>query len=140
MHNVSINTRRIALVAQRHHLQLVVLYGSCAKGTERPESDIDLAVLGSVPLSFETLLSLYNEFSDVFPGKEVDVKSLHRAAPFFQYQVMKDGVLLYGDRHLFTRLKVYAIRMQQENVKLRRLRDTLLEKRQKHLSSLFIHA
>lgn len=140
MNKVSINTRRIALVAQRHHLQLVVLYGSCAKGTERPESDIDLAVLGSVPLSFEALLRLYNEFSYVFPGREIDVKSMRGATPFFQYQVMKDGILLYGNDHLFTRLKVYTIRMQQENVKLRNLRDVLLEKRQKHLASLFIHA
>ena len=140
MNNININTQRIALIAQRHHLQLVALYGSYAKGTERRESDIDIAALGLAPLSFETLLLLHNEFSDAFPGKEVDIQSLHRAAPFFQYQVMKDGVILFGDRHLFTRLKVYAIRMHQKNFKLRHLRDVLLAKRQKHLESLFIHA
>ncbi len=139
MNHMSINTQGIASVARRNHLRLVVLYGSYAKGTERPQSDIDLAVLASAPLSFETLINLHNEFSDAFPNKEVDVKSLHHAAPFFQYQVMKDGILLYGDRHLFTRLKVYAIRIQQENFKLRHIRNVLLEKRQKHLTSLFIH-
>ncbi len=140
MNNININTQRIASVARRHHLQLVVLYGSYARGTQRHESDIDIAALGATPLSFETLLSLHNEFSDAFPSKEVDIQSLHRAAPFFRYQVMKDGVLLFGDPHLFTRLKVYAIRAHQENFKLRHMRDVLLQRRQRHLESLFIHA
>jgi len=139
MNNTSINIHGIASIALRHHLQLLILYGSCAKGTERQGSDIDIAVFGLTPLSFETLLTLHDELSVIFPGKEVDIKSLHHATPFFQYQVMRDGILLYGDRHVFIRLKVYAIRMQQENFKLRHIRNVLLEKRQKHLTSLFIH-
>jgi predicted nucleotidyltransferase len=140
MNENAIVTQRIKSVAERHRLRLVVLYGSYAKGTATASSDIDIAVLGESLLSFEEMLSLQNEFSDLFPGREVDVKSLHRAVPFFRYHVMKDGKLLFGDRRLFTNFKVYAIRAHQENFKLRKLRDALIEKRQKHLASLFLHA
>lgn len=135
-----INTAHIARVSRRHGLRLAVLYGSYARGKEQARSDIDIAALGAAPLSFETMVILQNEFSDAFPGREVDVQSLHRASPFFRFHVMRDGVLLYGDAHLFNRFKVYAIRSHQENMTVRRLKNALIERRQKHLTSLFIHA
>ena len=137
MNITSIDTKQISSIAEQYHLQLVVLYGSYAKGTQRQGSDIDIAVLGFEPPSFKKMLALQNEFFDVCAETDVDVKSLHRVSPFFRYQVMKDGVLLFGDSHLFTRYKVYAIRARQENAKLEYLRDILLKKRQQHLDSLY---
>lgn len=128
--------KQINKIGERYDLFLIVLYGSAAKGLLRKGSDIDVAVLGNKKITFEQIVDLINEFTDVFE-REVDAKSLHNTNPLFRYQVMKDGVLLYGNQHQFNKFKLYCIRVYQENQKLRNLRDLLLKKRQKHLEELY---
>ena len=128
----------IAKVAQKHNLALVILYGSQATGKARDGSDVDIAVLGKKRFPPEQIISLYSDFDDVFKVKELDVKSLHNANSFFRYQVVKDGVLLYGDSHQYNFFKLYVIRYFQENKKMRELRDFMLKKRQNHLNKIYV--
>jgi len=128
-------------IAKKYNLQLVILYGSFAKNLARQTSDIDIAVLGKQKISFEEEIGLNGEFMSVAAKlrvKDVDVKSLHNASPFFRYQVMKDGILLYGDIHQFNTFKLYAIRFFQETGKFRNLRDLMLKKRMSHLKELYV--
>lgn len=128
----------VAKVAQKHNLALVVLYGSQATGKAREDSDVDIAVLGKKPFLPEQIISLYSDFDDVFRVRELDVKSLHNANSFFRYQVVKDGVLLYGDLRQYNLFKLYAIRYFQENKKMRDLRDFMIKKRQEHLNKIYV--
>ncbi len=129
---------KIASMAEEYHLRFVILYGSHARNTSTPKSDMDIAVLGEIPPSFDEINALQNEFDDVFSFQEVDLKSLHDVSPFFRYQVVKDGVLLHGDRHDFSLFQLYAIRRyQDEHQKLYRMRDTLLKRRQKYLETIY---
>ncbi|KUK99380.1 MAG: hypothetical protein XE08_0075 [Parcubacteria bacterium 32_520] len=82
----------------------------------------------------ETLADVFGDNQQ----RELDLKSLHGIDPFFRFQIMKDGVLLYGDRHDFITFKVYAIRAHQENLALYRLKEILLKKRQEHLKKLHV--
>jgi len=132
---------KIEETGKKFDLKLMILYGSYAKETPRKGSDLDIAVLGKKPIDLETELKLYSALAEVFGDsrdRELDVKSLHGVDPFFRYQVMKDGILLYGDSHDFYIFKVYAIRAHQENQKLRRLKELLLKKRQEHLEKLYV--
>lgn len=128
----------VAKVAQKHNLALVILYGSQATGKAREESDVDIAVLGKKPFPPEQIISLYSDFDDVFRARELDVKSLHNANSFFRYQVVKDGVLLYGDFRQYNLFKLYVTRYFQENKKMRELRDFMIKKRQEHLNKIYV--
>lgn len=128
---------QIAEIAEKRDLLFVILYGSQATGKTNDESDVDVAVLGKKPISFNELIDLNGEFADVFKVKEIDVKSLHNASPFFLYQVMLNGILLYGDEHKFNIFKLYAIRSFQESAEIRRLRDAIMKKRGEHLKEVY---
>ena len=133
--------QKIKKIGKKFNLKLIVLHGSYTKETPRKGSDLDIAVLGKKSIDFKAELKLYSALAEVFGDnqeRELDVKSLHGVDPFFRYQVMKDGILLYGDSHDFYIFKVYAIRAHQENQKLRRLKELLLKKRQEHLEKLYV--
>ncbi len=133
--------RKIKEIGKKFNLKLMILHGSYAKGNYREESDLDIAVLGQAPIAFGELLEIQETLADVFGDnqqRELDLKSLHGIDPFFRFQIMKDGVLLYGDRHDFITFKVYAIRAHQENLALYRLKEILLKKRQEHLKKLHV--
>ncbi len=127
--NIENLKKEAAEIARRHDLRLAVLYGSVASGQAGPESDIDIAVLGQKPVSFQQLIDLNNDFMNLFPGREIDVKFLHRANPLFRHQVMKNAVLLYGRKRDFDSFKIHAFRDYCESGKLFRLKEALLRKR-----------
>lgn len=126
---------KIAETAEKKKLSLIILYGSQATGKARNDSDIDMAALGERPLRFEDIADLINDFSDVFGSNEIDVKSLHFADPLFRFQVMRDGILLYGDRKKFLSFKAYAFRDYHDSKDLFMLKDLLIKKRMQNLEA-----
>jgi uncharacterized protein len=74
----------------------VYLFGSCATGSTRPSSDIDVAVEplhGSAPVPFATLRERLED-SDV--PYDVDVIDLTTASPEFVHRVRQEGLLWKG--------------------------------------------
>ena len=74
----------------------VYLFGSCATGSTRPSSDIDVAIEplhGSAPVSFATLRERLEE-SDV--PYDVDVIDLSAVSPEFAHRVRQEGLLWKG--------------------------------------------
>jgi predicted nucleotidyltransferase len=73
----------------------VYLFGSCATGSTRPSSDIDVAVepLHGSPVSFATLRERLEE-SDV--PYDVDVIDLTTVSPEFAHRVRREGILWRG--------------------------------------------
>lgn len=124
--------KKLALMGKQHHLLFIILHGSYAKGTAKSGSDLDIAVLGRRPISGDDLLKLYTALAGVFGDsaeRELDVKTLHHVDPLFRYQVVRDGVLLYGDRTAFNEFKAYAFRAFMDSYDLRNLEEKLLRKR-----------
>ncbi len=119
---------KINKIGKKYNLKLAVIYGSFAKGKNRQTSDLDIAVLGERELDFKTILELYSEFSDVFRGKEIDIKSLHRVDPFFRYQVMRDSILIYGEPLEYHNFKAYAFRAYMDSRDLLRLEQIMSQK------------
>lgn len=127
-------TQEIKEIAEEYNLLLVILYGSQATGKNHKESDIDIAVLGNNGLSFEKLVDLNNKFMDIFKVNTIDVKSLHRTDPLFRYQVMRDGILLYGKRRDYNYFKAYAFQDYHDSYDLFRLKEIIIKKRLKNLT------
>lgn len=125
----------ITKIAQKYNLRFVILYGSYAKNQARPDSDIDLAVLGNKIVDFSQIVDLNNEFIDLLHFNEIDVKSLHRTNPLFRYQVTRDGILLFGNENDYNHFKAYAFRDYIDSQDLFKLRDILTKKRLNKLLS-----
>jgi predicted nucleotidyltransferase len=70
-------------------VRLAVLFGSQARGTARPASDVDVAVLGDVdlgPLARDLSLSL---------GREIDLVDLAAAGIPLTAAILRDGIVVH---------------------------------------------
>ncbi len=117
-------------IGRRRHLRFLILHGSYATNTPRAGSDLDLAYVVSGPERGDEYLQLFGELAKVFgngPHRELDVKSLHGVDPLFRYQVVRDGVLLYGNPADYEEFRLYAYRDYNDSYDLRRLQDRLLK-------------
>ncbi|MDE3087894.1 MAG: nucleotidyltransferase domain-containing protein [Chloroflexota bacterium] len=128
----------IAKVAKRYHLDLVVLFGSHAKGYARPDSDMDIAVRASkmnwirarrVPEWKWKLEVIGAVAGAVDVHNEVDVSFLNRAAPLFLFEVARCGKPLYQSKPTdFIIFQSYAARRYDDNEKFFRARAEFLRK------------
>ena len=87
--------------AQRD-VRAVFLFGSLAKGKNRPGSDVDMAVLLDPAIPEEAYLDRRLQYmSDLSNrlGREADVIILNEAGPVLQHQVFEHGRLLYETDH-----------------------------------------
>ena len=79
-------------LAQHEDIQLAFVFGSAARGTLRPDSDVDVAVLAGGQLSTEARLALMAELSLVLK-REVDLVDLYDAWGLILRQVLTTGTL-----------------------------------------------
>lgn len=78
-------------LSQDGNVVFAVLFGSGAKGKQKPGSDIDIAVYFKNPPEGLAYLDLVNLLSDL-AGSEVDLIVLNSASAFLRHQVMKTKV------------------------------------------------
>jgi predicted nucleotidyltransferase len=72
----------------------VYLFGSQARDAERPDSDIDLAVLCPEPLDAVACWDLGQELA-ALAGKDVDLIDLRRASTVMRARIIAEGSRLY---------------------------------------------
>jgi predicted nucleotidyltransferase len=77
-----------------------VLYGSCARGEQRPGSDIDVAVEFDESLSStertRARLALIERLGTALGTDDVDVTPLSKASAELKREILEDGICLYG--------------------------------------------
>ncbi len=89
--------RRIREVLARHpEVEEAILYGSRAKGTHRPGSDIDLAIKGET-IGLEQLNRIANELDDLLLPYRIDLSILHHIDnPELLEHIERVGRILYS--------------------------------------------
>lgn len=81
-------------IAQKYGLKKMYLFGSYAKGTATPESDIDILIEKGLPLSLLRMSGLRQETMDAL-GLDVDIVSLAGIDSDFWKEIQGTEVLLY---------------------------------------------
>jgi type I restriction enzyme S subunit len=83
-----------ALVAEWLPASDVRLFGSRARGTPKPYSDLDLVIMGDTPTPLSTLGQLQEAFACSDLPWRVDVVDWANTAPEFQRHIQADSVPL----------------------------------------------
>lgn len=80
---------------RRSDIQLIILFGSTARGDTHRGSDIDVAILAAE--AFDPI-SMTNDISGLLGTSRVDVVDLRRASPLLALEALRHGQLLYESR------------------------------------------
>lgn len=87
-------------ICRRYHIRRLALFGSTLKGTNRPDSDIDLLV------EFETgrepgllrLARIEAELSELLGGRPVDLRTAQDLSRFFRDEVVRTAEVQFEAR------------------------------------------
>jgi predicted nucleotidyltransferase len=122
---------RLAAVAEELGLELVVLFGSRATGSPPPtlDSDVDIALLTRPGTAARGLADAYAALDGLFGDVDLDLVLLHRADPLFRDEIMRRGVLLFGDVDRFLDYRAAAFRAFTDARDLLELEGLLFERK-----------
>ena len=113
---MSVDQQRLAELARRHRVALVVRFGSTVKGTAHSGSDVDLGILyDRMPASLDDELSLEADLQSLRPGIPVDVTVLNRADPLLLKQVADSAHLECGTPQRFDAFMRYAFKRYHDH-------------------------
>lgn len=121
---VEYNTAQVQQVlADFKGIKFAILFGSLAKGTERIDSDLDLAVLAHEPLSAKQKIELIDALAFAI-GRPVDLIDLRTVG-----QPLLNQILKYGQRVLGTDEQMGALiyRNLVDRADFMPLRDRILK-------------
>lgn len=127
---LEIDRDRVREVAEQFQLDLVLLFGSRAKGRVRRHSDYDIAVLdASHPLTREQQLELAGAFTLLLRTDNVDLVFLRRAKPLLRYNAVRECLVLYErEPLLYRRYRWQACKMWEDSRWLYNLKRRRIEK------------
>jgi uncharacterized protein len=85
--------RILSILKRSDRIQIAFLFGSLARGAERPDSDVDIGIAGQSPLSAAEKLQLMDEFAVAF-GRPIDLIDLRIASVPILRQVFTRGTCI----------------------------------------------
>ena len=123
--------KKIKDIAKKYNIKIITVFGSQIKGKTHKNSDLDIGILlNQNPKSFQALLAAQSDLEKVFDNYKLDVRYLNSANPFFLFEAVYKGELLYGTTYEYAKLCAKAFKQYIDAKPLRDLRDEMIRKRQ----------
>jgi predicted nucleotidyltransferase len=120
-----LETRIVEATRELEGISALILFGSRAGGSPRPDSDLDIAVLpaADAPIPRRKLQArLAQVLADLAPGGRVDVVLLDEAPELLRQRVLELGaVLIQRDPKRWSELRVATMREHGDREPYRRL-------------------
>lgn len=131
--------QKIQKIGEKRRLDFIILHGSQVTGKKGLEPDVDIAIYRNGGIDFEEEMKIFLELSKIFGELgELDLKTLHKTNSLFRYYVVRDGMLLYGNRTAYNFYKAYVYRDFQEAKPLFALEEYLVKKHQEELNRRYL--
>lgn len=96
-HHDIIEFARDALLAALPELWAIYVHGSFARGDQRPDSDLDIAILPPPDQQPPNLPDIAGRIAERI-GREVDLVDLRRVGDVLRIQVLAHGITVYNAR------------------------------------------
>jgi hypothetical protein len=97
-HRLPIAPDVLAALCRRHHIRRLSLFGSVLKGTDQPDSDVDLLVEfepGRAP-GLIALAGIELELSDLLGGRKVDLRAPRDLSRLFRDEVVRTAEVQFA--------------------------------------------
>jgi len=99
-------------------IDLVLLFGSRADGTNRKNSDFDIAYKSKEPLELMGNKGVLNLFINYIGSDNLHVLDLRTIKPLTLYEIMRNCKILYAENMMdFYNLRAYAFRRFEDEAK-----------------------
>ncbi len=98
MRHLPVDQEALAALCRRHHIRRLSLFGSVLKGTDRPDSDIDLLVEfepQAIP-GLMGMVGIERELSNFLGGRRVDLRTAQELSRHFRDEVMQTSEVQFA--------------------------------------------
>lgn len=106
--------KRLAIIARKFRLKLILAFGSEITGQAHALSDLDIAVLGGGELNWKGYSELIFDLEKVFLDKKIDLVFLNRADPLLLYKISQSLLCLYGSKKVLIEFLILAFKKYQD--------------------------
>jgi uncharacterized protein len=88
----------LAAICRRHGIRRLALFGSVLKGTERPDSDVDLLVEfeASMVPGLLGISAIEEELSELLGGRRVDLRTARELSAHFRDEIMRTAEVQFA--------------------------------------------
>ena len=92
--SVIIDERALQEICRRNHVSKLSVFGSFARGEDRPDSDIDFLVEFFEPKGLFDLIELEDQLSNQL-GRKVDLLTEQSVSPYIRDSIKRDLKVLF---------------------------------------------
>jgi predicted nucleotidyltransferase len=87
----------LAALCRRHGIERLRLFGSAARGEDRPDSDVDLLVRFGETKSLIEIVRIERDLAEYF-GRPVDLVTEGELSPYIRDEILAHASPIYGTR------------------------------------------
>ena len=115
-------------LADKYHLELILIFGSQAQGSVYPESDVDIAVYGKHVLSEKEKINLTYELGNILQTEKIDLVDIKTASPLLKKKIFENYTVLHQkDPFLLYQLELASLYEYKESEVLYEIRRERLQ-------------
>jgi len=95
MNQIDFNTEQVINLYNKYHVKTLRIFGSMARGESRIDSDVDLLVTFSKPISLLQMVGLERELSTII-GRKVDLLTTKSVSRYLRNRILKESRQIYA--------------------------------------------
>lgn len=115
----------IAILREKTDCDVIILFGSYARGTKTKESDIDVAFRTKKEISKQEQFDIKQELEEILKI-DVDLVNLDDITDVFRYEILMNGETIYCKDNF--KFDMYKLDMFREYLELNESRKDIIER------------